>query len=69
MLEQSFTNYNIQRHKLPIHRLSRNFNMISFSGKEEGYYIKGKLADVIHLAGRGGKAELMNKFFHLALQS
>jgi hypothetical protein len=43
--------------------------MISFGGKEEGYYIEGKLADVIHLAGRGGKAELMNKFFHLALQS
>jgi lipopolysaccharide biosynthesis glycosyltransferase len=69
MLEQNFTNYNIQRHKLPVHHLSRNFNMISFGGKEEGYYIKGKLADVVHLAGRSSKPELMNKFFHLALQS
>jgi len=69
MLEQNFTNYNIQRHRLPVYKLSRNFNMISFDGKEEWYYEKERLADVIHLAGMEGKAELMRKLFHLVLQS
>jgi len=64
-LEQGFTNYNIKKNKFQIHKLDRNFNRIAFGGKEQEYYQDGKLADIVHFAGRVDKKGLMEKFFHI----
>jgi len=64
-LEQGFTNYNIRKNKFEIHKLDRNFNRIAFGGKEAEYYEGGKLADVLHFAGKSDKRGLMEKFFPL----
>lgn len=66
MLEQGTTNYNIKKNRIPIHKLDRTFNRIAF-GSDKGFYEKGKLAYVIHGAGRSSRTKLMKKFFYIIM--
>lgn len=65
MLEQSTTNWNMHKNRYKYFRLSRDFNMIAYDRKDESYYIKERLAHVLHFAGRGAKPHIMKRYLNL----